>query len=289
MNWIVGMDLRPHGAGAIRWAAWLARASRAPGGERLFPVHVLEDEHLRFVLRFHHLDEVTRSARDSAVAVLRGADGAGFGEPEVVVGGRAEDGLAAACRAHGAQGIVIGRIARREGHAVVRLGAVARRLLHALPAAVIVVPPDLEAAALGSGPVVALTALQEGASACRFAGELAGRIGRELVVAHVVAPPEDVSYVRGPTLEQIRRERREEAEQALARWARSHELPPESTRVLEGSIFETTLAFARERSAPLLVVGAPAASRRAWIPSFARVLAANAPVPVAVVPEPEPG
>lgn len=286
MNWIVGMDLRPYGAGAIRYAAWLARTSRAPGGERFFPVHVLEEEHLRFVLRHHHLDEVTRSAREAADASLRAADaGAAFEEPEVVVGGRAEDGLAAACRARDAQGIIIGRIAKREGHAIVRLGRVARRVLRALPTSVIVVPPDLEAAGVGTGPVVALTALHEGASACRFAEELARRTGRELVVAHVVAPAANVSYVLKPTLERIGRERREEAEHALAEWVRSHELVPESTRVLEGSLFETALAFAGERATPLLVVGAPGAARRAWVPSFARELAANAPIPVAVVPE----
>jgi nucleotide-binding universal stress UspA family protein len=288
MKWIVGMDLRPYGAGAIHFAAWLAKASRASDGEQLFPVHVLEDEHLRFVLRQHHLDEVTGSAREAARASLEttGAPAA-FEAPNLVVGGCAEDGLAAACKERHAQGIIIGRMAKREGHALVRLGTVARRLLHALPVPVVVVPPDVQLALPGTGPIVALTALHEGASACRFAEELARRTARELVIAHVVAPPEDLSYVLPPTLERIGRERREEAERALAGWVRSHELVPGSTRVLEGTLLETTLGFAREHSAPLLVVGAPAASRRAWIPSFARELAANAPTPVVVVPEPE--
>jgi hypothetical protein len=286
MDWITGIDMRHHGAGAIHFSAWLARASRAAEGERFVPVHVLEDEHLRFVLRLHHLDEVVRAARAAARAALEQADApTAFADPEVVTGGLAADGLAAALRARGAAGIVVGRVARSEAHGLVRLGQVARALVRDLPAPIVVVPPDVGVAGIGDGPVVALTALRESSPACRFGEDLARRTGRPLAIVHVVAPPDDVSYLVRGTLEQIARERRAEAERDLEAWVRAHHLAPATARVLEGDVVGAALAFARAQRAPLLVAGASGPRPAGAGALLARDLAANAPMAVALVPD----
>jgi nucleotide-binding universal stress UspA family protein len=286
MRWITGIDLRPLCVGAIHFCAWLARESRAPDGERFVPVHVLEDEHLRFVLRLHHLDEVVGAARAAARAALAPAEApAAFEPPDIVVGGSAADRLAEAARAQGAAGIVIGRVARREAHGLVRLGAVARALLRDLPGPVIVVPPDVRPGE-GDGPIVALTALHQDSPACAFAQEIARRTGRPLEVVHVVPAGDDVGYLVRSTLDEIGRVRRAEAERSLEGWLRTHGLAPASGRVLEGSLLEAALAFCRARAAALVVVGTrrTGAHPERWGAGLSREIAANAPVAVAVVP-----
>lgn len=64
-----GLDLCS-GDGPIRLARWLQATSRAPDREDLVFIHVLEEEHLRHVLRQHHMDEVTQEARREAERLL---------------------------------------------------------------------------------------------------------------------------------------------------------------------------------------------------------------------------
>jgi nucleotide-binding universal stress UspA family protein len=284
MRWIVGLDLRPRSDGALRFAAWLART--APGADSFALVHVLEEEHLRAVLRVHHLDEVTAAARDRAVRELARVEGAaGLGTPEIVRGITADEALAEALARHGADALVVGRIAGREEPRVIRLGRVARRLLRHLPAPVVVVPPDEDPAAR-AGPVVALTSLtDDAAEACRFAAAFAERVARPLFVAHVV-PFVDLPFLPGPTLDDLASQGRRAGEAALAAWIAAHGLLPAQSVVLQGGILEQAEELARERDALLVVAGSTRRSglERLASPSIGAELAAIAPVPVAVVP-----
>ena len=47
MRWVVGIDLRPLSAGAIRFCTWLRETSRARDGEVFLAVHVLEQRAAR--------------------------------------------------------------------------------------------------------------------------------------------------------------------------------------------------------------------------------------------------
>jgi nucleotide-binding universal stress UspA family protein len=291
MRWVVGMDLRPLSRGALRFCRWLAGASRAEGGESLHAVHVLEEDHLLMALRLHHLDEVTAAARDAAARTLE-AEGltALAGEPRIVQAATAEAGLGAVTAELGADALVVGRVAPSEGLSLVRLGRVARHLVRAPPTTVVVVPPDLGPAALGTGPVVALSGLGEGSVAtCRFAAAVAARLGRDWLLAHVIPMPEDYGahYLPPASVDEIRKARHREADEAARAFVAAHGLRPAGVVLLEGQPADRAAALAVERGSPLLVAGASHASRleEAIFRSTAMELAAGAPLPVAFVPD----
>ena len=157
MKLVIGLDLRPYSQGALHFARWLSVASRRRD-EAFLGIHVLEQDHLAAVLRYHHMDEVRDGAVASARAALQatGAE-AIVGAPRIVVGRVADEELAEAARAEGATALVVGRMAKRGESPVVRLGRVARRLVRSLPLPVVVVPPDPPAPQIGDGPIVAPT------------------------------------------------------------------------------------------------------------------------------------
>jgi nucleotide-binding universal stress UspA family protein len=289
MKWIVGVDLRPLSLGALHFARWLASTARGES-ERIVAVHVLEEEHLRAVLRLHHMDEVVTKARAVAQQTLEQEGASEYvRDVEIVTGRRADESLQSACEAQHADGIIIGRMAKRGSHRIVRLGRVARRLLRVLPAPVIVVPPDLKVADLGGGPIVVLTSLGDDAvDACKFAQTMAQRTSRPLVVLHVAA---DV-FGSAPygfsdaTLERVRRDVFADAVRDLDRWIAEHNLAGATATVLHGDVVEQANEFAVQQASPLLVAGSQrlAGPERMFVPSTARELAALAEVPVAVVP-----
>lgn len=290
MRWILGLDLRPLCAGAIRFARWLATESRAPDGEPCIAVHALEEQHLLAVLRYHHLSEVVDGARASAQAILAAEYAAGvISELEVLQGASAQEVLEAARLKHEAEGTIIGRAAGVAGKGVVRLGRAARRILRAADAPVIVVPPDLDVNDLGKGPIVALTDLQpDSAEACRFASAFADRLGRPWALLHVAPIPEEFapSYLPVVSLEGMRRDFRAEGEKGLAEWIAAQGLRPATSEVLQGPIIDSVLAFGRTHASPILVAGSRrlSALERTLLPSVGSEVAAAAPVPVAIVP-----
>ncbi|MCA9704742.1 MAG: universal stress protein [Myxococcales bacterium] len=138
-RWVVGLDLRPSGQGALRFAHWLAGATRQ-GQPTFVGVHVLVEAHLRAALRYHHLDEVETNAKALAERVVGEVSEDEFlAERKVICGRTAEEALAELARPSGTRALVIGRQARRGEKRLVRLGRVARRLLRTLPAPVVVV------------------------------------------------------------------------------------------------------------------------------------------------------
>jgi nucleotide-binding universal stress UspA family protein len=287
MTAIVGLDLGPRSAGALRVAAWLA--SRL--GERVVPVHVVEEERLRALLKVHHLDEVIAAAGASARTVLAeaGVEGA-LEPPRVLAAPRADRGLAQVAGELGASLVVAGRISPREGHELVRLGPVARRLLRSLPAPVMVVPPDATAERLGDGPVVALvSAAPDCVAACRFAATLARAAARPLLHLHVLPfIPEGLDAVVAGSYDALVAAARASALADLDGWLASAGLAGDRREVLLGDPVEAALRLAGETRALALVAGV---RHRAWHEALAdssvgRELAAIAPCPVVVVPGP---
>ena len=292
MKWIVGIDVGRGSHGALGFVAWASRDARLRAGD-LVAVHVLEDEHLRVVLRTHHLDEVMAAARKAAEETL---ERHGVGAPvEVVQAVEASDGLALAARRLSADAMVVGRHAGLEGSGLGRLGRIARRALRELAVPVIVVPHELTPADVGEGPVLALTSLgTDSVEAVRFARRLATWAGRELVVAHAVrfAMDRAPAYLAFPpeAIDAHREERVAEGRRALEEWTGANDVGADRLRVIEGSVLSGALRLARELRAPILVTGSRMLSGldRRLHTSIGTELAASAPLAVAVVP-PGPG
>lgn len=283
MKWIIGLDLRT-GDGPVRFARWIQETSRAPEGEELVFVHVLEAEHLRYALRLHHLDEVTEGARREAERVLA-TEGA-RGILRVEQGLTAEDRLEEIRVEVGANVMVLGRAAPREGRHVVRLGRVARRMLRRLGSPVIVVPPDLRSDQIGAGPIAALTSLApDAAGAYRFAADMAARLGRPLAAIHA-ARPAHARYLAPESTLRERELRGEEALAALDAWLEGEGARPDRREVLLGSPADAAAEWAEQEGSPLLVAGSRRLSdtERIFQASTGSSLAATASCAVAVVP-----
>ncbi len=287
MRWIIGLDTRPSSHGAIELAGWLASTKT---GDDFHGVHVLEHDELMAVLRSHHLSEIVEKAEAAVAEAVAGAPSLGGScSCEVVQGMSAEKTLVDAVARHGADGLIIGRQAKRHDNPVVSLGRVARRLLRHLPVATIVTPPDLEPQHLGDGPVVcAITDGPESAAAIVAARTLAEHIGRPLHLLHVVAPPQVLQYFRSEsqTYEELSEWMRDEARARVAQWlkAQGHADLPLHTEV--GGVTATVLYQARHLKAPLVVCGSRRLNtfERVFSSSIGMELAALLPMPVMVVP-----
>lgn len=97
MAWIVGIDLRGPGSGALHDVSGPARHHDAREGGRADGAHALDPDMLRHRLRLRQLDEVVCG---SALAALAAFDRVGVSpcvvEVLVLIGARAEGGLAIA-------------------------------------------------------------------------------------------------------------------------------------------------------------------------------------------------
>jgi nucleotide-binding universal stress UspA family protein len=220
----------------------------------------------------------------------------------VTQGVRAEETLEAARTEHGAEGLVVGRQAPREGHHLLRLGKVARRLLRSLGGPLVVVPPDWEPDTVSpDGPVVCATNVGDAAvPAAHFAAELARRLGRALILVYTVPVPEDygANYIPAATRQKIAAESQQAGERELAAWLAGLALPGftagpglpggATTVVRQGHVTEQVLRLARETQAALIVTGSRRLStlERLLLTSVGSELAATSPCPVAVVPPP---
>ena len=287
-DWIVGLDLRPTGRGAIHFARWLHRASEpAPVG--LVGIHVLEQAHLQAALRYHHLEELETAATKAADSMVSDADAhACVPQRHVVQGVHASTALKDALAEHGAEGIIIGRLAPRAGGRIFRLGRTARRLLRMLPGPVIVVPPDYAASA-DKAPVVVTTNLcDDAATAMRFGVEFAKRTGRPVTALHIVPQPDDYAahYIPAESRAKIAGEHEAEARVGIKKWLTGLGLAVDHQEVIVGHITESAVDYARDKGAALLVSGSRRLStlERLLITSIGSELAATASCAVAIVP-----
>lgn len=285
-KWIVGLGLGPHDHGPILFGKWLAEH----GGDQLVGVHVLEEAHLQAALRYHHLPELEANAMNAVRAVVE-ANGAtaSFAVVEVIEGRNSEETLTAAAAYRRCDGIIVGRHAGRDGHPVVRLGRIARRLLRATPTSLVIVPPDFDPTAVGKGPVVLACGLDEdGTGATEFARHFANQFGRPLELVHVAASPEHHSaqYAPEATLAKIRADSQGHAEDQLAQWAEVHRLE-DATRVVRlGGTVDQLAAHARERDALMIITGSRRLSgfERLFLASAGTELASHAVCPIVVIP-----
>lgn len=271
-------------------AAWLAETSTQP--DSLVGIHVLDAEYLRVALRHHHLDEVVDGAKKQAEQIIADAGATKhFSEVRIVRGGTAEKCLEAAVVYHAAGGMVIGRQAPKEGRHVLRLGRVARRLLRKLPGPTLVVPPDYDPANNASGPIMLTTNMSDDAGAAAgFAQRAAERLGRKLVIVHVVPQPDDYAahYLPEDSLEKMTAEHQAEGEASLAQWAKSVGCGGAELVVRQGGVVEELIDVASQRGACMIVTGSRRLStfERVLLTSIGSEVAAVAPCPVAVVPPP---
>lgn len=286
MKWIVGLDLHPSGAGAIRFARWLAETSTAV--DSLVGIHVLEESYLRAALKYHHLSELTEGATTVAKKSIEAAGATEhLGSLHVLQGSTPAESLSAAHTYYAAHGLIIGRQAKKDGRDIFRLGRVARRILRTLPGPTFVVPPDYDTDG-ADGPIIAAVSLREDCEvAARFAADMAHKTGRSLVLLHVVPTPDDYAahYLPEASLVKMREDNRKEAEDELETWAGKHGCAAAERVVVLGGVVSETVRFSTERRAAMLVSGSRRLSmfERLLLNSIASELAAMATCPVAVV------
>jgi nucleotide-binding universal stress UspA family protein len=292
MKWLVGLDLRPSSQGAIRFASWLVKNSSGPGHEAVAAVHVLKEPFLQSVLRHHDLDEVMKHAEQEATRVVAEAGAADdIREIHIRKADCVDEALEEARVECGADGLIIGRQAKRMSHDVVRLGKVCRKVLRGLEAPTFVVPPDLAQTDIGAGPVVALSKLsRDSEGACHLAARMAKDLGRRLLVLHVVPTPEHYGahYLPKETLAKLRGEHQQEGEQELSRWIAANNIGDCDPVVRQGSLVDEVTAHAAKVDACLIVCGSRglSAAERMLLTSVGSTLAAAASLPVAVAPTP---
>ncbi len=167
----------------------------------------------------------------------------------------------------------------------------ARRLLRKLPGPTLVVPPDYDPADNADGPVMLTTNMSDdAAAAAAFAHRAAERLGRKLVIVHVVPQPDDYAahYLPEDSLEKMTAEHQAEGEASLAQWANTAGCGDAELIVRQGGVVEELIAVASERSACMIVTGSRRLStfERVLLTSIGSEIAAVAPCPVAVVPPP---
>jgi nucleotide-binding universal stress UspA family protein len=288
MKWIIGVDVGRRSRGALQFARWLAEATGESGKDAFVPVHVLDEEHLRMMLRYHHLDDLVEAERSGVSRQIADMMGRGDLEPEIMQAVTVDDGLEAQRARENATGVIVARAAPSEGRRVFRLGGVARRLLRRLASPVIVVPPDLAASSIGDGPVVSLSSLEaDSVAACRLARSIADVARRDLSVVYVEDERREKSARRGsPSVHEVSAGPFAHRERALARWVARHGVWPDVASVIDGDPPSAAVAFSEAQCAPLVVVGAHRSKgvRSALEPKLWCSLAAHARQAVLVVP-----
>lgn len=290
MQWLLGLDLRNHGEGALAYTRWLAQ--NLPTTETFVGVHVLETARLHQLLRHRHLSEVETIAKEAVARVVEEHDPQGVLDQARVESGRAAEQVLGEIAARpGLRGIVVGRQAKRGQSRLVHLGRVARRLLRTLPAPVTVVPPDLEVDDVGDGPVLlAVRPSIPAPGAAAYARALAHDTSRPLAVVHVMLSEAQVVNEMGTSTamaQQYYAALREREERAFDEWIAEHGLQDATRYVREGLVLDELAAATQELRPPMIVCGSRrlTLAQRLFSSSVATDLAAVSRVPVTVVPD----
>ncbi|MBX7078553.1 MAG: universal stress protein [Nannocystaceae bacterium] len=289
MKWIIGVDLRETAAGALHFAGWLAENTAGTARPEFVPVHVLEESYLLQVLRHQHIDAVEDLARRAATDQLDRAQIGGLSQPAKIVRGVvADEALVREFDAVHGDALIIGRQAPASERNLVRLGRVARRLVRKLPCPTVVVPPDLRRDAVGKGPIMLATDLEETAgSAARFALRLSHATGRPLVVAHIVPADSDMSrYLPDATVDQFLSQSGLDREKDLKAWMANHGLESAAAIVSHGDVIARLTSIAEVEGSPMIVCGSRGMGtlERMFITSVGTDLSCWARAAVAMVP-----
>ncbi|MEM6989288.1 MAG: universal stress protein [Myxococcota bacterium] len=284
MRWMVGVDVR----GTSHGAAAFARALHRDGGDQVFSaLHVIEDR-TRAIVAEHYPDSLEGLPRELERQLAPLAKGPAFDDLGVITSATAEDGLHEAAASRPCHGLVLGRRAPAGGHPIVRLGRTARRILRHLEWPTIIVPPEYSGEAPLQGPVLLATDLGSASSgAANFANAMAQDLGVDLLVTTVVTVPGELShYIPGASAYGEKESHLQLVQARLARWIADHDLGDTRSSVVTGSATAKLLEVAGIAGASLVVAGSRRlpATDRIFVSSTASHLAAQSPVPVAVVP-----
>lgn len=281
VRWIVGLDLRPRSQGAIKTARWLAAHGRPGMRHRFYGVHVVPQAP-RVSVRDDEIDELCEAARVQAQATVADAGATDVFARIDAVPGSPRDALAAAATYYDVDGLVIGRHGPREGGTAIRLGTVARQLVRALPAAVMVVPPDHDPSAAPQGPVVVATDLADDAAAAgRFGLRLAQELGVDLLLVHVLETGQLAAQLGAAPHSPIVHD-----PAAFERWVETYGLGGARTETVAGDPIERILERSQAHDASLVVCGSHrlTLTDRVFQASTGTTVAAYADRPVVVVP-----
>ncbi len=291
-TWMVGVGLgeRDDHAAPMHMASWLSRNFNGPP-LRVVGVHVMEAP----LYANDKLHEETRAKLQSALEASAAEALRRTGlevDPEVIMpsGEEVAEALAQASADQNAFALIVGRRARRDDDAVVRLGGHTRRLLRMLARPVMVVPADLDENGPGEGPVIIATDLSEGAiEAFRAASQLATGLRRELLVA--LAIPQ-MTWADGfiDTVKEVRERMEDESlrrgHEALEQWADEHGIEPRRLVTVSGDPVTAIHGLAEREDAAAIVTGTRGLSMlgRVFLGSVSGELAAVARRPVMIVP-----
>ena len=295
MKWIVGLGLNHRSGGAISLGSWL-RDGATDGAEHVLrATHVVEQPEQLLAVRWciKTVAQVVRLAELAAESLLTEAGArAQFDDLDVVVAADTAAMLEKRCVESSTHGLLIGRAARTGEHAISRLGRVARRLLRALPAPVIVAPPELRVRDIAAGPLLIATDLKpHSVPALHFAQALAKSVGRPIRVLHVAPEHSELAPAFVPvTLEPgVRAAYEQSARNAVARWGAAAGLSDDDIDLEFGRPEACILSAAKRIGAPIIVCGSrrSTATERIFHPSLGARLAAIAGCAVAIVPAPE--
>lgn len=289
MKWILGVDTSEGHEGPLQLAAWLHRAGFNDRGGHLSGVHVLPrvglvapsltpDEH----------EEVRLAAREALDHLLEASKAHGaIPDLDLVDADTIEEALAAQAAKDGADGIVVGRRARRGEAPFVRLGPVARRLLRSLPTTVIVSPPDLGERGSGRGPVLLATDMEDrSGAAAAFAKQLAEIVGRPVMVVHVVPTVSFAVDYLGKKYDALTQASEKDHAPRLREWAQRNGLEQAALVTLHGEPVREIAKAALAHDAAMVVTGSRrlSTSERIFDHSLGSELSAACWAPVAVVP-----
>lgn len=286
VRFILGLDVRHHSQGALRFAAWLATRLEPT---RVTAVHVIEHDEAMVLLRRLHLRELLARRRAYVQEALAEAGAeAVVHDVQVVQDTTAEDHLSRALHVEHADGLVIGRSAARDGSSVMRLGRVARRLARSLPGPLVIVPPDLIAEHLGDGPIVCAAApTPESLDAVRMAIDFGAKLGRPVRLVHAVRIPDPAARADDPAAHEATIAHAvEEAARKLEKWCEAYGLASATRDVIAGDPATVLVHRCAELHSPLLVCGSRRLDllRRAFTSSLGTHLASYAKIPVLIVP-----
>ncbi|MFO7562393.1 MAG: universal stress protein [Enhygromyxa sp.] len=287
MRWVVGVDLRPHSHGAINFATWL-HAHDKTGQAALEALHVVESR-LFELPEAPARAELLGRAKQATIAALTARKGLdAFAHIDAIEGEDVIDTLAAAGALASTTGVIVGRRAAESDDRMVRLGKVARRLLRRLESPVFVVPPDLERAHIGAGPILCAVDLDDhGVDVARFGERLGQALGRQARLIHVVdaGEPIGVEYLPELTWTELRLRERETGQGALVKWRDKAGLSAQ-TLLAQGQTVPKLISAARELDACMLLCGSRRLNlaQRIWMSSIGSTLAAAAHLPVGVIP-----
>jgi len=286
MRWLIGLDLRGGGSGALGFAKWLREQGSDRAPDEVTCAHVVEES---TILRYEYVVELEHRIATYARQAMEAA-GIHPSErnPRIIFGVSPDTGLADVAGELGADAIIVGRRAGKHDERFVRLGGVARRLLRKLPVPIVIVPPDAPATGLGRGPLILATDLtDDSVGAATFAHEMGRMLDRPVVATHIVPDSTaNLPFLPAATLEQLYDQLGMPEGQNIEAWLARHGLTDVSTALATGGVVDRILAIAEREETPLIICGSRQRSttERLFGSSVGSTLAAYAQSPVVVVP-----